>query len=328
MPTLKTPLFIGQNFNEAGKKKRFVFVKEISDGKQSFSLWHSAGKPEFPYAPTNGRYCLYAEINGYLIPLRLSEEKLICNAGYPFATERLFGNTSKKQEFYNIIRSFPDNIVGREACNVEEQMILFYGRKEINQVAYLNEYLGFHIQKFRDAKESDGKTFPDFIGACVLNELSLCCKLRDTYMAYKAVEKQADYEIKKAASEEIVKKGNEQIKIQIDKTMDCLRSGNVNFIEIPKIDVYKMDGVFYYKQRISALIYLFQQFGIDIPPRTKNWIEERLIGISVESFRCVSMRYNRAKKTEHGSQAAFKYINQLINDIKGKDVSLATPPTS
>lgn len=67
---LMKPLFHGYHFNKNGIKKRAVFCREVSNGKDTYRLWRSAGKPDVAYPRTeNDTYRLHIELNGYLIPL-------------------------------------------------------------------------------------------------------------------------------------------------------------------------------------------------------------------------------------------------------------------
>lgn len=73
---LMTPLFYGGNFNREGRRMRAVLEKEISDGLQTYRLWRTAGKPDLEYPRAgNDKYILHVEINGYLVPLGLTDYK-------------------------------------------------------------------------------------------------------------------------------------------------------------------------------------------------------------------------------------------------------------
>lgn len=63
---LMKPLFHGYHFNKNGIKKRAVFCSEVSNGKDTYRLWRSAGKPDVAYPRTeNDTYRLHIELNGY-----------------------------------------------------------------------------------------------------------------------------------------------------------------------------------------------------------------------------------------------------------------------
>lgn len=46
---LKKPLFYNGLFNREGHSMRSVFVKDISNGTDTFHLWQSAGQPDMSY---------------------------------------------------------------------------------------------------------------------------------------------------------------------------------------------------------------------------------------------------------------------------------------
>ena len=60
MPNAKlmTPLFYQDNFNADGKKMRALFLREVSNGTDTYRLWRRDGKPDREYPPGRGR-CLY-----------------------------------------------------------------------------------------------------------------------------------------------------------------------------------------------------------------------------------------------------------------------------
>ena len=79
---LMTPLFYDGNFNREGRRMRAVLEKEISDGTQTYRLWRAAGNPDQSYPRAgNDRYILYVEINGYLLPLGMTDFYLVNAAG-------------------------------------------------------------------------------------------------------------------------------------------------------------------------------------------------------------------------------------------------------
>ena len=80
---LMMPLFDEGMYNRAGRRMRAVFIKEVSDGTTTYRLWRKDGKPEVSYPRCdNDRYILHVEVNGYLIPLRMTEFQMIDNCGY------------------------------------------------------------------------------------------------------------------------------------------------------------------------------------------------------------------------------------------------------
>ena len=66
---LMAPLFYNGMFNADGKRKRAVFVGEVSNGTDAYRLWRSCGAPnrDYPRAE-NDTHLLYVELHGYPHP--------------------------------------------------------------------------------------------------------------------------------------------------------------------------------------------------------------------------------------------------------------------
>ena len=59
---LMTPLFYRDNFNTDGKKMRALFLREVSNGTDTYRLWRRDGKPDREYPQGEGdAYILYVE---------------------------------------------------------------------------------------------------------------------------------------------------------------------------------------------------------------------------------------------------------------------------
>jgi len=69
---------------------RAVFVREISNGIKTYRLWRGAGKPNVSYPRAeNDKYILHVELNGYLVPLRLTDFDLINHCGVKLVEKEL-----------------------------------------------------------------------------------------------------------------------------------------------------------------------------------------------------------------------------------------------
>ena len=103
---LMTPLFYNGNFNRAGRRMRAVLAKEISDGKKTYRLWRSAGKPDRDYSwvSENDKYLLWVEINGYLAPLGMTDFNLTDICGFEPAAQKLCGGKEKRGAWIDALR--------------------------------------------------------------------------------------------------------------------------------------------------------------------------------------------------------------------------------
>lgn len=80
---LMLPLFYNGMFNRDGRKIRAVHNYDVSNGEYSYRLWTQAGQPDMDYPRSESdRYLLYVEIQGYLVPLGMTEYRLTERCGY------------------------------------------------------------------------------------------------------------------------------------------------------------------------------------------------------------------------------------------------------
>ena len=99
---LMRPLFYGGNFNAKGRRMQAIFVREVSNGTDSYRLWRRAGKPDLDYPRAeNDAYTLYVELGEYLATLRMTEYSLIDHCGYLAATDELYGGKDRRREYFN-----------------------------------------------------------------------------------------------------------------------------------------------------------------------------------------------------------------------------------
>lgn len=97
---LMLPLFYNGAFNRNGRRMRAVYEKTVSNGTDSYRLWHSAGKPDLHYRNAeNDEYYLYVEVNGYLAPMGITEYVLIGQSGSMAADEQYGGREARKRHF-------------------------------------------------------------------------------------------------------------------------------------------------------------------------------------------------------------------------------------
>ena len=175
---LMTPLFCGGNFNRKGRRMRAVLEKEISNGTQTYRLWRSAGKPEQNYPRAeNDKYILYVEINGYLASLRMTDFNLTDNCGFEPAAQKLYGGKENRGTWLNAVEKSGGSDAVSAAVAEERKEVERYGGDPARQTEYIRNLLADHVSTYLKSKENGGQTFPDFIGALVINELAKCVEL-------------------------------------------------------------------------------------------------------------------------------------------------------
>lgn len=173
-------LFYDGNFNRDGRRMRAILEREITDGITTYRIWRSAGKPDLDYSRAeNDKYLLYAEINGRLAPLRLTDYQLIDDCGFRPAAEKLYGGPDHRSAYFDEYRK--QSLTGAasisDLMDREKAEIHAFGSDPARQTAYLKAMLDEHVSTYQKARENGGETFPDFIGALILNELDACCSL-------------------------------------------------------------------------------------------------------------------------------------------------------
>lgn len=122
---LMLPLFYNGMFNRDGRKIRAVHNYDVSNGEYSYRLWTQAGQPDMDYPRSESdRYLLYVEIQGYLVPLGMTEYRLTERCGYLPAMQELYGGVKNRSAYFN---SLQKNGVG-EAIEREESVIYHLGK--------------------------------------------------------------------------------------------------------------------------------------------------------------------------------------------------------
>ena len=307
---LMTPLFYGQRFNREGRRMRAVLEKEISDGTQTYRLWRSAGKPNLTYPRAeNDKYILYVEINGYLATLGMTDFHLTDVCGFEPAAQKLYGGKEKRGAWFNALRESGGSDAVSAAAAEERKEIERCGGEPARQTEYIQNLLNGHVSTYLKAKENGGQTFPDFIGALVLNDLARCAELSVTYQA----KRQAEDEARRARAAEEAKaycaEKNRLAEQMVSAALQVIREGGI----------LKNESVIFYQERhnfkeYSIFNYLMRQYRVEVPLRTQGWINDKLSSATIRDGRCVSLRYLRAKNAR-GSQKFFECMNALIRAV-------------
>ena len=197
---LMTPLFYDGNYNVEKKRMRAVLEREVSNGVVSYRLWRSDGKPDLEYPrAANDAYILHVEVNDHLVPLRMTDYALVNHCGLLPATIALYGSEEGRKEHFKHLRDSGAAGTGAftEAMARETEKIIELGNDSARQADYIKSVLDQHVAAFLDSKECDGKSFPDFVGALILEEIPSCLALRTKYRAYKqeeSLKRQAEQE--------------------------------------------------------------------------------------------------------------------------------------
>lgn len=310
---LMTPLFYGSSFNREGHKMRAVFEREISNGTETYRLWRRCGKADIEYPRAeNDNYLLHAEINGYLVPLGLTDFTLIAQCGYKAAERKLYGGMKERGQHFTSLRKSGGEAAVLAALEAERVEMEQYGNDPAVQTSYIQEMLSERVSTYLKAKENGGKTFPDFYGAAVVNDLARCAELAAIYWAAR---KEKDAALAAQAAEEekaFCEEQNRQAEQAISEALRIIRSGGV--LKNDKIRIYrgKYDSMTY-----SIVSYLMRKYNVDVPLRTRGWINEILSNAIIEDGKCKRFMYLRSKNGR-GSDRFFQCMNDLIRAVSAQ----------
>ena len=182
---LMMPLFCNGMFNCGGRRIRAVHLYDVSDGEHRYRLWTKAGTPDIDYPRgESDRYLLYVEIHGYLAPLGMTEYFLTEHCGYLPAMRELYGGAEHRRTYFDSLQKSAIE----EAVAIERTVIYHLGKESPRQADYIYGILNEHLMRYTASKESEGKTFPDYIGALMADELDHCIQLSKIYRSLKQQE--------------------------------------------------------------------------------------------------------------------------------------------
>lgn len=276
MSSLKKPLFVNGMYN-----------REVSNGAQSYKLWTTTKKKEYPQNERD-KYWLYVEVNNYLVPVKLTEWNLVYHLGFYPACVELYGTREERARVWQ--RSKNINALRAQ----EEPVILRYGSDPARQADYIHKLLSDHVRYYIDARDNGG-TFADFIGAAVLDEVGNCAELSAKLRAEREAKEEAarrereEQEAQgRAEQEELHRKAREEVERVF------VRGGLIK------------DG--------ALLVEIADAHGVKIPLRTRGWILNSFaqcsIIISADGAPRYSVRYYK-RNSGTGSTKIYEIIEQI-----------------
>ena len=314
MPEVKlmTPLFDGGMYNRTGRRMRAVFIKEVADGTTTYRLWRKDGKPEIEYPRCdNDRYILHVEVNGYLIPLRMTEFQMIDNCGYLPAVNELYGSKEGRTAFFNELRErdgWNQPVSVSKAMKREEEVITRLGSQPERWVASISKQLASHVKFYLQSEKNGGMTHPDYVGACVLNKLDECVKLAEAHQEHIQKEKEKiaaeEAEKRRREAEEI----NAKAKQEIEAAVKIIREGGR--LNNDRID-YRVGDVGHNE---PIVLLLMRRYKVGVPLRTQGWICSKLANVTIKDGRCDGLQYYKAKGAAC-SQRFFDCMNELVQKV-------------
>ena len=307
---LMTPLFYQGNYNTGGKKMRALMIREVSNGTDTYRLWRRDGKPDRQYPQGKGDdYILYVELHGYLATLRTTDYYLIDRCGYKAMVAALYGGEDKREQYFDGLRRSGGDEAVLEVLRQEEQKIQELGRDPARQADYIKAILDRHVSTYLASRESGGKTFPDYIGALVLDELPKCRELSTIYKV-KCREKEQERKAKADAEDRAYcRERNQLAEQQVQDAIRIIREGGV----------LRNNTVEFYRGRHDSsacpiVLYLMRQYQVDVPLRTQGWITSKLAAATIADGRCSHLQF-WGRKSDRASQRFIDCMNELIRAV-------------
>lgn len=308
---IMTPLFYDYNFNRQGKKIRAVVDRVVSNGVEVYSLWRRSGRPDYPEAVfDDDMYALSVDLNGYLVPIFHTHRSLVRACGEKPAVEKMFGSYAKREAFFDALRKSGANESRiLEYCNQEEREIQAFGSDPARQTDYIKSFLIERRDAYLSAKLAGSTKFPDFVGAVVADDLDYCIELADRHR--RELEEKDAEKIKKAREEKeaYCRQQNEVAEQKIEAAMAAIRAGGT--IENEKITIYKTPSTFKTVTVVSAIM---KTVGVEVPIRTKGWIERKLGYIIIRNGVCANLGFLKAKGCKC-PEKIFDYLNQMVQEV-------------
>lgn len=236
----------------------------------------------------------------------MTEYFLTEHCGYLPAMQELYGGAEHRRTYFDSLQKSAIE----EAVAIERTVIYHLGKESPRQADYIHGILNEHLMRYTASKESEGKTFPDYIGALMADELDHCVQLSEIYRSLK----QQENEIRQAQIAEQDRMYQQSVNTEKEKAvgaaLQIIRSGGT--LKNDTLCYYKDDGSFI---ETSLILYLMREYHIDVPLRTQGWIKERLASATVQEDFCGSVAYYRAKKSPC-SQKFFGCMRELIAAVQ------------
>lgn len=288
MSTLKKPLFVNGMYNREGKNCRADFVREVSNGAQSFKLWTTTEKNRYPQNE-HDKFLLYVEVNNYLVPLRMTDYKFTDVLGFFPACVELYGTWEERARVWQ--RSSGDEV--NRLQELEEPVILRYGSDPARQADYIRDRLRVRVHNYINARDNGG-TFADFVGAVVLGELGNCVEL--------SAKLRAEMEVK----EEAARREREEQEAREAAEREELHNKALEEVE----NVFTRGGLI---KDGALLVEIADAHGVKIPLRTRGWILNSFAQCSIaiiDGAPRYSVRYYK-RNSGTGSTKIYEIIEQI-----------------
>jgi len=312
---LMKPLFYRGRYNADGRRIKSVIEREISNGTDSYRLWRSSGRPDIQYPRAgNDAYMLYVEIGEYLAPLGMTDFALVDHCGYSAAADLLYGGMEGRRKYFNDLRESGEDDAIAKAIDREREEIVRLGSDPGRQTNYIKSVLDGHVSAYLTSKSNGGESFPDFIGAAVLDETANCAELSAIYRENREIMDRVRKEQIEAEDRAYCEEKNWEANQAVDEAVLIIKGGGV----------LQNSMVRFYRGRhehsdYSIVSYLFRLYKIDVPLRTQGWFNHKLVNVTINEGKCTQLQYQQSKGGRC-TQKIFDYINELLHAVNTDSV--------
>ncbi len=306
---LVAPLFVDGMYNRSRKRMRARFVKTVSCDGASYDLYISGSQnPDNAYPVSeDDKYYLYTWLNGWLIPLGMTQEYLRKHATMKAVVKQMYGDESKREEVFDSLRADrpyaeTEKLV-TEQIKKEKELASELAKDGSLYAKYIKVRLDGRISNYIAYKNGDGG-YPDFIGAAVINDLDNCDRLAEQRRQEKKLEREAyikqkeDRECQEAAAEA------EQAEKRISEVEAAIRKGGE-----------KVSGG-------ELLCALADKYNVTIPLKTRGWILHYFVSYEFMDDSSISVRYIARNKQSKGSTKIHEIIRNIRDAVNNTAVTV------
>lgn len=273
---LVKPLFVNDMFNRTGKRMRARYVRTVTCEGTSYDLYIKDSKnPENDYAHTEeDKFYLRALVNGWLIPLGMTPSYLREHAVRKHLVAQMYGDEEKRKEVFYSFREGhsqyeTDQLITAQ-IRKEEALEIELGRNDAYLAEYIQAQLQSHIQTYTDCKNGTG-TFPDFIGAVLVDDLANCVRLADLRRQRLEDKRRASEDEEKMAAAEATAK----LETEVLEAKAALLNGGT------------LTGA-------GILLTLADRYHVPVAIRTRGWILHSFISCNFNGS-SFSVQYRKKK---------------------------------
>lgn len=289
---LLTPLFDKQgNFNAGCRRMRFVPIRYT----EKYLYFKPASNPE------NGN--VHVVVKSMVVNLRVTEFMLKDKAGFNEFLVQHFGGSY--DAYLKEIRANEEKIPEYES---EWRAI---GEEDEVWDRFADAFLNTEEKLFLDSVDNGGKSFPSFIGALSLGRLKECVELRNAYNEDRERERKRLEAEQEEEDRAFMKEQLEKIESAVQQAVHQIQKGDYCFVQNEILCVYK-NPIEYTEKRLFN--FLFEKYGINVPLKTKGWVNEKLSGVEFEHGKANSLSFKKYKGCKC-PDSIWKYLNDLIEKM-------------